>query len=164
MNIVVKVINLGVEGALKCFDAEGEVLRNARHRNLVKIISVCSNIDFKALVLAYMPSENLEKWLYSHERCLNFLQRLNIMINVASALEYLHYGFSTIIVHCDLKLSNVLLDVDMVAHVTDFGMAKLFGDEDSMMQTMTLGTLGYMALDFDADNDIKPEGLASLEE
>ncbi|KAG6639497.1 hypothetical protein CIPAW_10G105000 [Carya illinoinensis] len=137
MNIAVKVINLGVEGALKCFDAEYEVLRNACHHNLVKIVSVCSNINFKALVLEYMPSENLEKLLYSHDRCLNFLQ----------TLEYLHYGYSTVIVHCDLKPSNILLDVDMVAHVSDFGIAKLFGDEDSMMQTMTLGTLGYMSPD-----------------
>ncbi|XP_041026914.1 probable LRR receptor-like serine/threonine-protein kinase At3g47570 [Juglans microcarpa x Juglans regia] len=148
MNIAVKVINLRVEGALKCFDVECEVLRNASHRNLVKIISVCSNMDFKALVLEYMPNENLEKWLYSHDRCLNFLQRLKIMIDVASALEYLHYGYSAVIVHSDLKPSNVLLDVDMVAHVADFGIAKLLGDEDSMMQTMTLATFGYMAPEY----------------
>ncbi|KAG6692181.1 hypothetical protein I3842_10G100700 [Carya illinoinensis] len=158
MNIAVKVINLGVEGALKCFDAECEVLRNARHRNLIKIISVCSNIDFKALVLDYMPNENLEKWLYSHDRCLNFLQRLKIMIDVASALEYLHYGYSTVIVHCDLKPSNVLLDVDMVAHVADFGIAKLFGDEDSMMQTMTLATLGYMAPEYGLGGVVSTRG------
>ncbi|KAG2684945.1 hypothetical protein I3760_10G100300 [Carya illinoinensis] len=145
MNIAVKVINLQVEGAFKCYDAKCEVLRNARHRNLVTIISICSNVDFKALVLEYMPNENLEECLYSHDHCLNFLQRLSIMIDVASALEYLHYGYSSVIVHCDLKPSNILLDVEMVAHIADFGMAKLLGDEDSMMQTMTLATLGYMA-------------------
>ncbi|KAG7959948.1 hypothetical protein I3843_10G095200 [Carya illinoinensis] len=147
MNIAIKVINLQVEGAFKCFDAECEVLQNARHRNLAKIISICSNINFKALILEYMPNENLEKWLYSHDRCLNFLQRLNIMIDVASTLEYLHYGYSKVIIHCDLKPSNVLLDVDMVAHVADFGMAKLLGDENSTMLTMTLTSLGYMAPD-----------------
>ncbi|KAG2684981.1 hypothetical protein I3760_10G102800 [Carya illinoinensis] len=153
MNIAVKVINLGVEGALKCFDAECEVLRNACHHNLVKIISVCSNINFKALVLEHMPSENLEKWLYSHDRCLNFLQ----------TLEYLHYGYSIVIVHCDLKPSNVLLDVDMVAHVADFGIAKLFGDEDSMMQTMTLGTLGYMAPVVSTRGDVYSYGILLIE-
>ncbi|KAF5472306.1 hypothetical protein F2P56_009035 [Juglans regia] len=158
MNIAVKVLNLQVEGAFKCFDAECEVLRNARHRNLVKVISICSNVDFKALVLEYMPNENLEKWLYSHDRCLNFLQRLNIMIDVASALEYLHYGFSAVIVHCDLKPSNVLLDVDMVAHVADFGMAKLLGDENSMMQTMTLATLGYMAPEYGLGGVVSTKG------
>ncbi|KAG2684947.1 hypothetical protein I3760_10G100500 [Carya illinoinensis] len=144
-NIAVKVLNLQVEWAFKCFDAECEVLQNAHHRNLAKIISICSNVNFKALILEYMPNENLEKWLYSHDRCLNFLQRLNIMIDVASAFEYLHYSYSEVIVHCNLKPSNVLLDVDMVAHVADFGMAKLLGDENSTMLTMTLATLGYMA-------------------
>ncbi|KAB1220973.1 LRR receptor-like serine/threonine-protein kinase EFR [Morella rubra] len=72
-------------------------------------------------------------------------ERLNIVINVASALEYLHHGYSTSIVHCDLKPSNVLLDEDMVAYVADFGIAKLLGDGDSMTWTMTLATTGYMA-------------------
>jgi LRR receptor-like serine/threonine-protein kinase FLS2 len=141
----VKVFNLQVERALKSFDDECEVMSKICHRNLVKIISCCSNIDFKALVLEYMPNGSLEKWLYSHNYCLDILQRLNIMIDVASALEYLHHGYGTPIVHCDLKPSNVLLDEDMVAHVGDFGIAKLLGEEDSMTQTHTLATIGYMA-------------------
>jgi len=143
--VAIKVFNLVVEGAFKSFDTECEVLRNIRHRNLVKIISTCSNMDFKSFVLEYMPNGNLEKWLYSQDHCLSVLQRLNIMIDVASALEYLHHGYSTRIVHCDLKPSNVLLDEDMVAHVADFGIAKLLGDGDSMMRTITLATIGYMA-------------------
>jgi LRR receptor-like serine/threonine-protein kinase FLS2 len=60
-------------------------------------------------------------------------------------LEYLHYGYSTPIVHCDLKPSNVLLDEDMVAHLSDFGIAKLLGEGESNAYTTTLGTLGYIA-------------------
>jgi LRR receptor-like serine/threonine-protein kinase FLS2 len=145
MIVAIKVFNLVVEGAFKSFDTECDVLRNIRHRNLVKIISTCSNMDFKAFVLEYMPKGNLENWLYSHNNCLNVLQRLNIMIDVASALEYLHCGYSTTIVHCDLKPNNILLDEDMVAHVADFGIAKLLGDVDSVIRTMTLATIGYMA-------------------
>ena len=112
----------------------------------MKIITCCSNVDFKALILEYIPRGSLEKWLYFNEEfCLNILQRLNIMIDVASALEYLHYGYFTPIVHCDLKPSNVLIDEDMVAHVTDFGIAKLLCEEETMTQTMTLATVGYMA-------------------
>jgi LRR receptor-like serine/threonine-protein kinase FLS2 len=145
MIVAIKVFDLVVEGAFKSFDTECGVLCNIRHRNLVKIINTCSNMDFKAFVLEYMLNGNLEKWLYSHNYCLSILQRLNIMIDVASALEYLHYGYSTPIVHCDLKPNNILLDEDMVAHVADFGIAKLLGDGDSMMRTMTLATIGYMA-------------------
>jgi LRR receptor-like serine/threonine-protein kinase FLS2 len=145
MIVAIKVFNMLVEGALKSFDTECKILHNIRHRNLVKIVSTCSNIDFKAFVLEYMPNGNLGKWLYSQDRCLSILQRLNIMIDVASTVEYLHYGYSTPIVYCDLKPNNILLDEDMVAHVADFGIAKLLGDGDFMMRTMTLATIGYIA-------------------
>ncbi|KAL8513170.1 hypothetical protein ACS0TY_019385 [Phlomoides rotata] len=70
------------------------------------------------------------------------------MIDVASALEYLHHGYSTPIVHCDLKPSNVLLDDEMVAHVSDFGISKLLGEEQSTVLTNTLATLGYIAPEY----------------
>ncbi|XP_042946553.1 probable LRR receptor-like serine/threonine-protein kinase At3g47570 [Carya illinoinensis] len=158
MNIAVKIMNMQVKGAFKSFDVECEVLRNIRHRNLVKIISICNDIDFKALVLEYMPNGNLEIWLHSQDHYLNMLQRLNIMIDIASALEYLHHGYSTTIIHCDLKPSNVLLDEEMVAHVADFGMAKLLGDRDSMMQTMTLATFGYMAPEYGSEGVVSTRG------
>ncbi|CAL2252234.1 unnamed protein product [Prunus armeniaca] len=145
IDVAIKVFSLQLEGAFKSFDRECEILSNIRHRNLIKIISCCSEIDFKALVLQYMPNGSLENWLYSRDYSLNILQRMNIMIDVASGLEYLHHGYSTPIVHCDLKPSNILLDDDMVAHVADFGIAKLLDGGDSMTQTMTLATVGYMA-------------------
>ncbi|KAF5736609.1 LRR receptor-like serine/threonine-protein kinase [Tripterygium wilfordii] len=127
-------------------------MRNIRHRNLVKIISSCTNnMDFKALVLELMPNGSLQKWLYSHNLFLDVVQRLNIMEDVASALEYLHQGYSTPIVHCDLKPSNILLDEDMVAHVGDFGIAKLLGEGEDMRQTMTLATIGYMAPEYGSE-------------
>ncbi|XP_017980403.1 PREDICTED: probable LRR receptor-like serine/threonine-protein kinase At3g47570 [Theobroma cacao] len=144
MRFAVKVFKLEFEGAFKSFEIECEVLRNIRHRNLMKIISSCCNIDFKALVLEFMPNGILDKWLYSNNYFLDILQRLNIMIDVASALEYLHHGHTMLVVHCDSKLSNVLLDEDMVAHLSDFGIAKLLCEEDSMIETMTIATIGYM--------------------
>ncbi|XP_059671109.1 receptor kinase-like protein Xa21 [Cornus florida] len=148
MTIAVKVFNLQLEGAFKSFDVECEVLRNIRHRNLIKIMSSCCNMDFKALVLEYMPNGILENWLYSHNYYLDILQRLNIMIDVASALKHLHHVHTTPIIHCDLKPSNVLLDENMIANVADFGIAKLLGDGDLMVQTMTLATIGYMAPEY----------------
>ncbi|XP_057802964.1 probable LRR receptor-like serine/threonine-protein kinase At3g47570 [Salvia miltiorrhiza] len=142
-DIVVKVFNMQLEGISRIFDVECEILRSIRHRNPISVISCCSNEEFEALVLEYMPKGNLEKWLYSHNYCLNMMERLNIMIDVAFALEYLHHGYSMPIVHSDLKPSNVLLNEDMVAHVSDFGIAKLLCDGDSSVLTNTLATLEY---------------------
>ena len=120
-------------------------MRNVRHRNLIKVIGSCSNLDFKALVADYMPNGSLEKWLYNPNYCLDILQRMNIMIDVASALEYLHNGYSKPVVHCDIKPSNVLLDENMIAHLSDYGITKLLGKEESVAHTKTLATVGYIA-------------------
>ncbi|KAL8499032.1 hypothetical protein ACS0TY_022117 [Phlomoides rotata] len=146
--IAVKVFNMQPVAAFKGIDVECEVLRNIRHRNLTKVLRSCSNPNFKALVLEYMPNASLEKWLYSHNLFLDAKQRLDILIDVASALEYLHHGYSTPIVHCDLKPSNVLLDGEMIAHVCDFGISKLLGNEESTVLTNTLATLGYIAPEY----------------
>ncbi|KAL2528995.1 putative LRR receptor-like serine/threonine-protein kinase [Forsythia ovata] len=145
MIAAIKVFNLDLEGANKSFDTECHILCNIRHRNLVKVITSCSNLDLKALVLEYMSNGNLNKWLSSSNYFLNIVQRLEIMIDVASALEYLHHGYPSPIVHCDLKPSNILLNEDMVAHVADFGIAKLFTEDQRISLTKTLGTIGYMA-------------------
>ncbi|PRQ48725.1 putative protein kinase RLK-Pelle-LRR-XII-1 family [Rosa chinensis] len=158
IDIAIKVFNLELEGAFTSFEVECEVLSNVRHRNLVKVISCCSQINFKGLVLNYMPNGSLEKWLYSQNSSLNIMQRLDIMIDVASALEYLHHGYEVPIVHCDLKPSNILLDDDMVAHVADFGIARLLGGGDSMTQTMTLATIGYIAPEYGMEGIVTRRG------
>ncbi|KAE8673328.1 putative LRR receptor-like serine/threonine-protein kinase [Hibiscus syriacus] len=105
-----------------------------------------------------MPNGSLEKW-YSHTSALNIVQRLNIMIDVALALEHLlHHGHQTPEIHCDLKPENVLLDEDMVAHVGDFGIAKLLGEEESMKQTITMATIGYMAPEYGTSRIVSTEG------
>ncbi|XP_059310935.1 probable LRR receptor-like serine/threonine-protein kinase At3g47570 [Lycium ferocissimum] len=137
-----KVFNLQIEGAFKSFDTECEALRN------LQVISSCSNMDFKALLLEYMPNGSLEKWLHSDDYFLDIIQRLDIMIDVASALEYLHHGYATIVVHSDLKPSNVLLNEQLVGHVSDFGLAKLLGEGESVSYTKTLATMGYIAPEY----------------
>nr|XP_023902090.1 receptor kinase-like protein Xa21 [Quercus suber] len=156
--VAVKVLNLEMEGAFRSFDVECKVLRAIRHRNLVKVISTCSNLDFRALVLQYMSNGNLEKWLYSHNYCLNLVQRVNIMVEVAFALEYLHNGQATSVVHCDLKPTNILLDEDMVAHVGDFGIAKILVENKDATQTKTLGTLGYVAPEYGSEGRVSTKG------
>ncbi|KAL1335776.1 hypothetical protein AAHE18_10G012800 [Arachis hypogaea] len=157
--VAIKVLDLDSEETAHSFEVECNAMRNLRHRNLVKIISSCSNDDFKSLVMEFMPNGSLDKWLYSHEYCLDFFERLSIMLDVASALEYLHHGFSTPVVHCDLKPSNVMLDEDMVAHVSDFGIAKLLDKGQSKVHTKTyLATLGYVAPEYGSMGIISVKG------
>lgn len=164
--VAVKVINLVQHEASKSFTAECEALSDIRHRNLVRILTACSSVDyegnnFKALVYEYMPNGSLGKWLHparvdddkseSHARILlSFLQRINVAIDVAYALDYLHHRCHATIVHCDIKPSNILLDDDMNAHLGDFGLAKLFfqGTENHrQVQACSIelrGSIGYI--------------------
>ncbi|XAR57956.1 Non-specific serine/threonine protein kinase [Bertholletia excelsa] len=156
--VAVKILNLQVEGAFRSFDIECKVLSTIRHRNLVKVISTCTSPELRALIIEYMPNGSLDKWLYSNQQCLDVLQRLSIMIDVAFALEYLHHSRQEPIVHCDLKPSNVLLDEEMVAHVADFGIAKILAAGSTTTQTKTLGTLGYIAPEYGSEGRVSVKG------
>ncbi|KAJ6854180.1 putative receptor-like protein kinase [Iris pallida] len=157
--VAVKVLNLEVEGASRSFDAECHTLGQVRHRNLVKIISTCSNLEFKALVLEFMPNQSLDKWLYSENQCLTLLQRINIMLDVSLGLDYLHHQHPHVIVHCDLKPSNILLDENMVAKISDFGIAKLMLiDNNSTTPTNNIGTVGYMAPEYGSTGGVTIRG------
>ncbi|PKI43701.1 hypothetical protein CRG98_035900 [Punica granatum] len=177
--VAVKVLNLMRYGAAKSFISECEALRNIRHRNLVKVITACSGTDsqgndFKALIYEFMVNGILDGWLHlvvetiemeeEAPRQLNLLQRLNIAIDVASALDYLHNQCNVPIVHCDLKPSNVLLDDEMTAHEGDFGLVRFMPEAtkesvvDPSSSISVKGSFGYIAPEYGAGGDVSTHG------
>ncbi|KAL0377035.1 UNVERIFIED_CONTAM: putative LRR receptor-like serine/threonine-protein kinase [Sesamum calycinum] len=169
--IAVKVLNLVVKGAVKSFIAECNALRDIRHRNLLKLLSVCESIDFqgndfRSLIYDFKANGSLDKWLYHHPEQgltrLSLIQRLDIAIDVAHALEYLHFGTDSTIVHGDLKPSNILLDHDMISYVGDFGLAKIvsnmFPAQESSSSIGIRGTVGYVAPEYGTSNLVSTQG------
>ncbi|TVU48984.1 hypothetical protein EJB05_00273 [Eragrostis curvula] len=176
-HVAIKVIDLLQHGAERSFLAECRVLRSIRHRNLVKVVTACSSIDhqgndFKALVCEFMPNGDLDKWLHHNlvtqdeapRRRLTMFQRVNIELDVAEALDYLHHHGQVPIVHCDLKPSNVLLDDDMVAHVGDFGLARFVRKmvnnsiEESSTSAGIKGSIGYIPPEYGMHGNISIQG------
>ncbi|XP_022744854.1 probable LRR receptor-like serine/threonine-protein kinase At3g47570 [Durio zibethinus] len=176
--IAIKVLNLLSPGSSRSFMAECEALRSIRHRNLVKVLTACSGVDyhgndFKALVYQFMVNGSLEDWLHpsfnvnevkESQKKLNFYQRMNVAIDVACALDYLHHHCETPIVHCDLKPSNILLDDEMIGHVGDFGLAKFISanmQDYSTSQSITLGlrgTIGYAPPEYGLGSEVSTVG------
>eukprot|EP01018_Ginkgo_biloba_P008528 Gb_21974 [translate_table: standard] len=158
----IKVLNLQNEAAHKNFVTECRVLGRVRHRNLVRIKTSFSDLSFKALVLQFMSNGSLEKHLYPHDHyhagaeessdigdeCeLSLRKRVDIAIDIAHGMAYLHHHCFVQVVHCDLKPSNILLDDNMIAHVSDFGIAHLTfaASADSITSTIALkGSVGYI--------------------
>ncbi|KAK7300539.1 hypothetical protein RJT34_11385 [Clitoria ternatea] len=174
--IAVKVLNLEKHGASKSFISECKALGKIKHRNLVKILTCCSSVDykgedFKAIVYEFMPNGSLDSLLHSNDEelgsrnaNLSFQHRLNIALDVANALDYLHRGSEQPIVHCDIKPSNVLLDDDFVAHLGDFGLARLLhgalrhSSKDQVSSSTIKGTIGYVPPEYGAGVGVSPEG------
>ncbi|PIA45943.1 hypothetical protein AQUCO_01600294v1 [Aquilegia coerulea] len=174
--IAVKVLNLKMGGETGSFKRECQVLRRIRHRNLIRIITACSRPDFKALVLPLMSNGSLESHIYpatGSSQSLNLLQLVSICTDIAEGVAYLHHHAPMQVVHCDLKPSNILLDKDMTALVTDFGIAKLVkggdgqGCEDpadlhlfsiSSTEGLLCGSIGYIAPEYGLGRHASTEG------
>ncbi|KAF2616004.1 hypothetical protein F2Q70_00007814 [Brassica cretica] len=167
--VAVKVLNMQRRGAMKSFMAECESLKDIRHP--------CVGTDFqgnefRALIYEYMPNGSLDMWLHQEEfeeifrpsRTLTLLERLNIAIEVASVLEYLHLSCHESIAHCDLKPSNVLLDDNLTAHVSDFGLARILlkYDQEAFINQLSSagirGSIGYAAPEYAMGGDISVHG------
>lgn len=136
------------EGFDRFFERELEILGSIKHRYLVNLRGYCNSPLSKLLIYDFLPGGSLDEVLHERPEQLDWDARLNIVMGAAKGLAYLHHDCSPRIIHRDIKSSNILLDANLEARVSDFGLAKLLGDEESHITTIVAGTFGYLAPEY----------------
>ncbi|XP_020578696.1 putative leucine-rich repeat receptor-like serine/threonine-protein kinase At2g24130 [Phalaenopsis equestris] len=168
--VAVKVLRLQSGNSTKSFKRECEVLKRIRHRNLMRIITACSRPEFKAIVLPFMSNGSLDAKLHSNNHHMDLEQRISILSDVAEGMAYLHHHSPVKVIHCDLKPSNVLLNEDMAALVSDFGISRLVmnmgagvttaGPDNASSSTANIlyGSIGYIAPEYGFGSNATTKG------
>ncbi|XP_062095545.1 L-type lectin-domain containing receptor kinase IV.1-like [Humulus lupulus] len=142
---VKKVSNKSRQG-MKEFASEIASMSRLRHRNLVPLLGYCQHKGELLLVYDYMPNGSLDKYLFNQPKTtLNWNQRFRVIKGVASGLLYLHEEWEQVVVHRDVKASNILLDSDFNGRLGDFGLARFYDHGTDHQTTHVAGTLGYLA-------------------
>jgi hypothetical protein len=146
INIAVKRVSHESRQGLREFVAEIVSMGRLRHRNLVPLLGYCRQKRELFLVYDYMPSGSLDKYLFHQPTLtLGWSQRFGIIKGVASGLFYLHEEWEQVVVHRDVKASNVMLDGELNARLGDFGLARFYDRGSDPQTTHVAGTIGYIA-------------------
>ncbi|WVZ69056.1 hypothetical protein U9M48_017906 [Paspalum notatum var. saurae] len=142
-----KLIHVSGQGDRE-FTAEMETIGKIKHRNLVPLLGYCKVNEERLLVYDYMKFGSLEDVLHDRKKIgvkLNWAARRQIAIGAARGLAFLHHNCIPHIIHRDMKSSNVLIDENLEARVSDFGMARMMSVVDTHLSVSTLaGTPGYV--------------------
>ncbi|XP_030542246.1 L-type lectin-domain containing receptor kinase IV.1-like [Rhodamnia argentea] len=146
IEIAVKRVSHESRQGMREFVAEIISIGRLRHRNIVLLLGYCRRKGELLLVYDYMPNGSLDKYLYNQPKVtLNWRQRFRVIKGVASGLLYLHEGWEQVVIHRDIKASNILLDADLNGRLGDFGLARLYDHGSDPQSTHIAGTLGYLA-------------------
>ncbi|XP_059308821.1 cysteine-rich receptor-like protein kinase 43 isoform X2 [Lycium ferocissimum] len=148
--IAVKKLSHSSRQGMKEFKNEAKLLARVQHRNVVNLLGYCAHGVEKLIVYEYVANESLDKILFKSAKrdVLNWKQRHDIIIGMARGLLYLHEGSHKCIIHRDIKASNILLDDKWVPKIADFGMARLYPEDQTHVNTRVAGTNGYMAPEY----------------
>ncbi|XP_021735291.1 probable receptor-like protein kinase At2g42960 [Chenopodium quinoa] len=149
--VAVKRLVNNMGQAEKEFRVEVEAIGHVRHKNLVRLLGYCIEGVHRMLVYEYVNNGNLEQWIHGamrHHGTLTWEARIKVLLGTAKALAYLHESIEPKVVHRDIKSSNILIDTDFNAKVSDFGLAKLLDSGESHITTRVMGTFGYVAPEY----------------
>ncbi|AES68952.1 putative protein kinase RLK-Pelle-DLSV family [Medicago truncatula] len=136
------------------FKNEVNLMATLQHRNLVKLLGCSIRQEEKLLIYEFMANRSLDYFIFDtiRSKLLNWIKRLEIIDGIARGLLYLHQDSTLRIIHRDMKTSNILLDVDMIPKIADFGLARSFmGDEAEANTNRLIGSYGYMPPEYAAD-------------
>ncbi|XP_024446026.2 receptor-like serine/threonine-protein kinase ALE2 isoform X3 [Populus trichocarpa] len=149
--VAVKVLKRNDQQGGREFLAEVEMLSRLHHRNLVKLIGICTEECSRSLVYELIANGSVESHLHGvdKESALNWDARIKIALGAARGLAYLHEDSSPRVIHRDFKSSNILLEHDFTPKVSDFGLARTALDEENRhISTQVMGTFGYVAPEY----------------
>ncbi|XP_074309385.1 cysteine-rich receptor-like protein kinase 43 isoform X1 [Silene latifolia] len=148
--VAVKMLSQHSRQGQREFINEAKLLARVQHRNVVNLLGYCAHGEEKLLVYEYVFNESLDKLLFKSDRChlLDWKKRYDIISGIAKGLLFLHEDSHSCIIHRDIKASNVLLDDKWIPKIADFGMARLFPEDQTHVNTRVASTNGYMAPEY----------------